>query len=83
MNEIEDGRVRAEIDSIVRSPEFRSHSAPLGAEALLEQIYQGLLRRSVDPGGTRTYLARVQRREYAAVVEDILASREYRGRLPR
>ncbi len=83
VNEIEDGRLRAQIDSIVRSPEFRSHSAPLGAEALLDQIYQGLLGRPVDPGGTRTYLARVQRREYAAVVMTILESREYRSRLPR
>ncbi len=83
VNEIEDGRLQAEIDSILRSPEFRSHSAPLGAEALLDQIYQGLLGRPVDPGGTRTYLGRVQRREYAAVVMDIIGSREYKGRLPR
>ncbi len=83
VGEIEEGRLRAQVESIVRSPEFRSQSAPRGAEALLEQIYQGLLGRPVDPGGTRTYLARVQRREYAAVVLDIVGSREYRGRLPR
>jgi hypothetical protein len=83
VDEIEDGRLRVQIDSIVRSPEFRSHSAPLGAEALLDQIYQGLLGRPVDPESTRTYLARVQRREYAAVVTTILESREYRSRLPR
>ena len=53
------------------------------AEELLEQIYQGLLGRSVDPGGTRTYLDRVKRREYAAVVTAIVESREYRSRLPR
>lgn len=83
VNEIEDGHLQAQVDSIVRSPEFRSHSAPLGAEALLDQIYQGLLGRPVDPGGTRTYLARVQRREYTAVVMDIVGSREYRSRLAR
>jgi Beta/Gamma crystallin len=83
VNEIEDGRLQAQIDSIVRSPEFRSRSAPLGAEALLDQIYRGLLGRPVDPGGTRTYLARIQRREYTAVVMTIVESREYRSRLPR
>jgi len=83
VDEIEEGRLRDQVDSIVRSPEFRSHSAPLGGEALLDQIYQGLLGRPVDPGGTHTYLARVKRREYAAVVTAIIESREYRSRLPR
>jgi hypothetical protein len=83
VDEIEEGRLRDQVDSIVRSPEFRSHSAPLGAEALLDQIYQGLLGRAVDPGGTRTYLARVRHREYAGVVMAIIESREYRSRLPR
>ena len=83
VDEIEDGRLRAQVDSIVRSPEFRSHSASLGADALLDQLYQGLLGRPIDPGGTRTYLARIQRREYTAVVMAIVESREYRSRLPR
>jgi len=83
VDEVQAGRLRAQIDSILRSPEFRSQSAPLGAEALLDQIYEGLLGRPVDPGGTRTYLARVQRREYAAVLMAIIESREFRSRLPR
>jgi len=83
VDEVQAGRLRAQIDSILRSPEFRSHSAPLGAEGLLDQIYEGLLGRPVDPGGTRTYLPRVQRREYAAVLIAIIESREFRNRLPR
>jgi hypothetical protein len=83
VHDIEEGRLRAQVDSIVRSPEFRSHSARLDAEALLGQIYQGLLGRPADPGGTRTYLPRVQRREYAAVVMAIVESREFGRRLPR
>jgi hypothetical protein len=82
-DEIEEGRLRAQIDSILRSPEFRSQSAPLGAEALLDQIYEGLLGRPVDPGGTRTYLPRIQRRQYAGVLMAIIESREFRRRLPR
>lgn len=83
IDEVQAGRLRAQVDSIVRSPEFRSQSAPLAAEALLERIYQGLLGRPVDPGGTRTYLERVRRREYAAVVMAIVDSREFQRRLPR
>jgi hypothetical protein len=82
VDEVQAGRLRAQIDSIVRSPEFRSQSAPLGADALLDQIYEGLLGRPVDPGGTRTYLKRIERREYAAVVIAIIESREFRNRLP-
>jgi len=83
VDEVQAGRLRAQVDSIVRSPEFRSHSAPLSPEALLDQIYRGLLGRPVDPGGTRTYLERVRRREYTAVVIAIVDSREFRNRLPR
>jgi hypothetical protein len=83
VDEIQEGRVRAQIDSILRSPEFRSQSAPLGAEALLAQFYEGLLERPVDPGGTRTYLPRVQRRQYTEVLMAIIESREFRSRLPR
>lgn len=53
------------------------------AEALLEQIYQGLLGRPADPGGRRTYLERIERRRHAAVVMAIVESREFRNRLPR
>ena len=83
VDEVQAGRLRGQIDSIVRSPEFRSQSAPLGAEALLDQMYEGLLGRPVDPGGTRTYLPRVQRREYATVVLTIVDSREFQSHLPR
>jgi hypothetical protein len=55
----------------------------LGAGPLLDQIYRGLLGRPVDSGGRRTYLPRVQRREYAEVLTAIIDSREFRSRLPR
>jgi hypothetical protein len=83
VDEIQDGRLPAQVDAMVRSVEFRSKAAQLGAEALLAQIYDGLLGRSVDAGGTRTYLSKVQRREYGAVVLAIVDSREFRNRLPR
>lgn len=83
VDEIQEGRLRAQVDSMVRSPEFRGKAAELGPEALLAQIYDGLFGRPIDPGGTRTYLPRIQRREYAAVVLTIVDSREFRRQLPR
>lgn len=83
IDEVQAGRLRPQIDSILRSPEFRSKAAELSAEALLDQIYDGLLGRPTDPGGTRTYLSKIQRREYAAVLLTIIESREFRNRLPR
>jgi len=83
VDEIEEGRLRAQVDSMLRSPEFRRTAAELSPEALLAQIYDGLLGRPIDAGGTRTYLPKVQRREYTAVVLAIVDSREFRSRLPR
>ena len=83
VDEIQEGRLRAQVDSMVRSPEFRGKAAELGPEALLAQIYDGLLGRPIDPGGTRTYMPRIQRREYTAVVLTIVDSREFRRQLPR
>ena len=83
VDEVQAGKLRPQIDSMLRSAEFRTKSAELGAEALLSQIYDGLLGRPVDPGGTRTYLSKVQRREYAAVLIAIIESREFQNRLPR
>ena len=83
VDEIEEGRLRAQVESMLRSPEFRRKAAELSPEALLAQIYDGLLGRAIDPGGTRTYLPRVQRREYATVVLTIVDSREFQSHLPR
>ncbi len=83
VDEIQEGRLRAQVDSMLRSPEFRRKAAELSPEALLAQIYDGLLGRPIDPGGTRTYLPKVQRREYTAVVLAIVDSREFRRQVPR
>jgi hypothetical protein len=83
VDEIEEGRLRAQVDSMVRSPEFRAKAGELGPQALLGQIYEGLLGRTIDSGGTRTYLPRIERRQYAAVVLTIIESQEFRSRLPR
>jgi hypothetical protein len=83
VDEVQNGKLRAQVDSMVRSPEFRRSSGGLGADALLDQIYQGLLGRGVDPGGSRTYLPRIQRRDYTGVVIDIVESREFARAMPR
>lgn len=46
------------------------------AAALLEQHYQGLLGRSVDPSGLGTYLSLVEAGEYAVVLDSIIDSPE-------
>jgi len=83
VEEVEEGKVRDQISSILRSSEFRRRQADLTAEAMLEQIYQGLLGRAVDAGGRRTYVSRVERRDYAGVVLAIIDSSEFRDRMGR
>ena len=80
--EIRDGNLRRQVDSMLRSSEFRHKQQSLSPEDLLDQIYSGLLGRNPDAGGRRTYLPQIQRGRYADVVITILESREFRSQLP-
>jgi len=83
VQEIRSGRLRVQCDALVRSQEFRSGVAELSAEDQLERIYEGLLERGVDERGARTYLARIQKRQYTDVVLAIVSSSEFRKQMPR
>jgi hypothetical protein len=82
VQEIRAGRLRAQCDAIVRSAEFRSSIAGLSAEDQLGRIYEGLLGRGTDEPGLRTYVARIQKRQYTDVVLTIVSSPEFRSRMP-
>jgi len=81
--EIQRGELRSQVESMIRSPEFRQRRAGLPAEQLLEEVYQGLLDRLPDTAGVRSYLPRVRRGDLAGVVLTLLASEEIEERLDR
>jgi hypothetical protein len=75
---VQRGDLMSVIDSLFASAEFRTTQQSKEPAELLEQFYQGLLDRLPDTPGVRAYLPRVDRREYAAVVFDMIGSPEFR-----
>ena len=81
--EVERGNIEAQVDAMIRSPEFQQRLLNLSSEEGLEGFYQGIFGRSGDGAGVRQYLPDVERRRYAAVVLQMLRSPEFEGRLSR
>ncbi|HEX4954346.1 MAG TPA: DUF4214 domain-containing protein [Thermoanaerobaculia bacterium] len=81
--EIQRDRLSAQIDSMLRSEEFLTQRANLGAHELLRGFYRGLLDRELDPDGARTYQREVERRHYREVILAIIGSEEFEAQLVR
>lgn len=75
--EIQRGRLGDQVWAMVQSPEFRQNRSGLSANALLGDVYGGLLGRTVDSGAVRTYLSQVERGRLADVVIAIVRSEEF------
>jgi hypothetical protein len=83
VSEIERGNLENQVAAMVRSEEFQRRTTNLDSEALLENLYQGILGRGADGGGMRQYMDDMQRRRYADVVLALLRSPEFEQRLTR
>lgn len=83
VSEIERGNLESQVTAMVRSEEFQRRTTNLDSAALLDSLYQGILGRDVDGGGTRQYLDDMQRRRYVDVVLALLRSAEFENRLTR
>ncbi len=79
--EIQRGRLDAQVRSMLQSPEFRSRQRGMTPSQLLESLYRGLLDREPDSPGVRTYLHRIERGRADGVVEDIIRSEEFEAKL--
>lgn len=77
MAEIQRGRLENVVVAMFESPEFLEKRASLSGHDLLESFYRGLLERSPDSAGLRTYLDDTNRRRYARVVLSLIESEEF------
>lgn len=77
--EIRAGRLDKLVESMQNSSEFSVKAAKMTPAERLEQIYRGLLGRSPDAAGSRSYLSFIQRGQHAAVVIELLTSEEFEG----
>ena len=75
------GGVERQVDQILASPEFARSREGMSAIQLLERMYQGLLGRSADGAGQRSYTNDIIRGDIDDVVEEIMESREFQIRL--
>ncbi|NOZ77947.1 MAG: DUF4214 domain-containing protein [Acidobacteria bacterium] len=81
--EIQRGRIASEVKNMFASPEFAKRRRGLRPSELLDSIYEGLLGRSPDSAGVRTYLRDIERGRSARVVLKIIRSDEFEARLLR
>lgn len=79
--EIQKGELGPLVRSFVASPEFQRRRSNLSAPALLESFYRGLLGRTPDTAGARTYLDDMERGDYDDVLSALLRSDELQERL--
>jgi hypothetical protein len=79
--EIARGRLSSQVESMLRSGEFRAQRATIPANALLDSFYQGLLGRTADAAGVSRYLREVEKGRSAKVVIDIVRSKEFEDQL--
>ena len=78
---LEDGQLQRRVTEMIQSAEFRSNIASKPAREILTQFYQGLLGREPDQGGFDGFLPRVEKRQYAQVVVEMVNSPEFRSKL--
>jgi hypothetical protein len=78
LDEMRRGAVERVCAALFASAEFRGLG--LGAEALVRQLYNGILGREPDEGGRATTLAAVQAGRAAQRAAEMLRSDEFRGR---
>jgi hypothetical protein len=76
-----EGQLQRRVNEMVQSDEFRKNTATKPAREVLTQFYQGLLGREPDQGGFEGFLPRVQRRQYAQVVVEMVNSPEFKNKL--
>jgi hypothetical protein len=81
-SEVQRGNLDQLVDSMVRSPEFRSSLPGVSAEQLLDRFYRGIFGRDADTGGVREYLGDVRARQYTSVILRMIRSAEFERRLP-
>lgn len=81
--QLENGNLQRAINAIVNSQEFRNTTGRMRSADILEQFYQGLHGRSPDPTGISIFIPQLDRREYAAVLLEMLESPEFRVTLDR
>jgi hypothetical protein len=75
---IQRGDLNGQIQGMFNSEEFRNGSRNKRAADLVDQFYRGLLGRAPDRSGMDAFLPRVERREYAGVISEMLGSEEFR-----
>lgn len=84
VNDVDSGRLRAVVEGLLSSNEFRQSHGGWTAERLLGDFYRGLLGRSPSDGEENAYRGRLgDVNARVDVVLDILASPEFSGLLDR
>jgi len=81
--QIENGNLDRAINTLVNSQQFRNTTARMRSADVLEQFYQGLHGRSPDPTGISTFIPQLDRRDYAAVLTEMLESPEFSATVDR
>lgn len=81
--QLENGNLQRAINTVVNSQDFRNTTGRMRSADILERFYQGLHGRSPDPTGISIFIPRLDRREYAAVLLEMLESPEFRATLDR
>ena len=81
--QIEQGNLDAQVDSMLRSREFRRQRDEPGARQMLDQFYQGILGRKPDPTGTRAYMPMLRDGDYTEVLVALINSPEFRQLMDR
>ncbi|MGD8331803.1 MAG: DUF4214 domain-containing protein [Acidobacteriota bacterium] len=79
--EIQSGNLEVQVNSMVRSGEFRQVINGMTPTQILDQFYQGILQRAGDSAGVRLYLGEMRRGEYTSVLLKLIRSPEFERRL--
>jgi hypothetical protein len=83
ITEIQRGNLQQQVNSMLASQEFRTKTARMSAAEILDGFYNGLLQRNPDSAGVGVFMNRVERRQYAPVLMEMLASPEFRTSLQK
>lgn len=81
INEVRAGRLRARTDALVATPEFKTIRNRQTISQMLNQITQGMVRRSATAAEQKRYSAALTAGGITAIVMDFAASDEFRGSL--
>lgn len=82
INEVRAGRLRARLDALTATPEFKTIRSRQNTQQLLNQIVQGLLRRDATSVETKRYSPALSAGRVTDVVLDFTSSTEFRTSLP-